>query len=183
MARTFRLSLLISLLRLVPAVARAAVVDRELEALRARLYCPILAYLRAIHAHAPTPRERFLVVQWEGHDAYYVQCLFHDNDSQILCEIASGAWERPREALVPPERIPKVAALGFSTEGEERNFQRNRRVTGPESLAETADTIVRAFREVYALSANEPFSMYAPLVLWLQPHGAYVDGTRETPTS
>ena len=183
MTCTFRSSLLAAFAFLAPVVARAAVVDPELEALRARLYCPILAYLQAIHAHAPTPHERFLVVGWKGHDAYYVQCLFYDDDSRLLCEVASGFWETPRARLVPPERIPRLAALGFSTKGEKRNFQRRRRVTGPESLAETADTIVRAFREVYAVGANEAFTMVAPLVPKRPPYGTYVDGICETPSS
>jgi len=176
MIRAFRPAFLAGLLFLAPAVSHAAAVDPELEALRARLYCPILAYLRAIHAHAPTPRERFLAVEWRGHDGYYVQCLFYNRDRGLICEVASGSWQRPPAQLVPAERLPSLAALGFSTKGEKRNFQRRRRVTGPESLAETADTMVRAFREVYDAGANEGFTMIAPLVREPPPHGSYIDG-------
>jgi len=176
-------ALLAAFLLLAPLAPSAAAVDPGLEALRARLYCPILAYLKAILAHAPTPRDRYLVVEWKGRDGYYVQCLFYDRDRGLFCEVASGAWERPRVQLVPPGRLPNLAALGFSTKGEKRNFQRRRRVTGPESLAETADTIVRAFREVYGAGANENFTVIAPLVRERPPFGIYTDGKCEDATS
>ena len=183
MNSTFRSGLLALILLLHPATSRAAAPDPELEALRARLYCPILAYLKAIHAHAPTPHERYLVVGMKGRGGYYVQCLFHDDDSGLFCEVASGSWERPAKQLVPPQRLPRLAALGFSTDGTKRNFQRDRPVTGPESLAETADTMVRAFREAYGVRANENFTMLAPLVREPPPFGGYLDGVCEDATS
>jgi len=131
---------------------------------------------------SPTPHDRYLIVDLQGHGEHYVQCLFYNRDRGLFCEVASGAWERPVKQLVPPERLPSLAALGFSTNGTKRNFQRRRRVTGPESLAETADTIVRAFREVYGAGANENFTMKAPLVREAPPAGSYVDGVCEDAT-
>jgi len=80
-------------------------------------------------------------------------------------------------------RLLRLAALGFSTKGDKSDFQRRRRVTGPESPAEAADAIVRAFREVYDAGANENFTMIAPLVREPPPFGSYLDGICEDATS
>ena len=182
MSSAFRRAILAALLLFIPRTPSAAAGDPELEALRERLYCPILAHLQAIHAHPPTPRDRFLIVGLKDRGEYYVQCLFYHRDRGLFCEVASGFWAGPNVHLVPPEKLPGLAALGFSTKGKKSNYQRRRRVTGPESLAETADTMVRAFREIYDVKASEDFVLKAPLVP-PPPSGSYVDGHCEDATS
>lgn len=179
----FHTTLLAALLLLFPHTPRAAAADPELEALRERLYCPILSRLQVIHAHPPTPHDRFLVVGLKDRREYYVQCLFYDDDRRLLCEVASGAWGPPGTHLVPPEKLPRLTALGFSTEGSKSNYQRRRRVSGLQSLAETADTMVRAFYEVYGIRADADFTLKAPLVRQPPPTGSYFDGHCEDATS
>src|SRR5712692_9552665 len=82
-------------------VVGAAEVDIEVEKLRELHFCEILSYLRTIHAHAPTPYNRYLVIDL-GPGPQYVQCLLYSGDSKVLCEIASGYYAQPKSRLVAP---------------------------------------------------------------------------------
>jgi hypothetical protein len=65
---------------------------KRTEALLATYLCPIADYLAEITRKPMTPHGRFLIVRAKGREEYYVQCLFFDDDRQILCESASGYY-------------------------------------------------------------------------------------------
>ncbi|MBV8938905.1 MAG: hypothetical protein JO089_03590, partial [Alphaproteobacteria bacterium] len=72
--------------------------------------------LTHIHAHTMTEHERFLVLT--GDNGGYVQCMFHDNDTEIYCESSSGFYQTPKPRISPKQR-QAIAAQGFSMEGKQ----------------------------------------------------------------
>lgn len=56
----------------------------------------------------------------------YVQCVFHDINTRMLCEAASGVYfdkvGAPRTARPTPEAIARLGRLGFSTDDSTENF-------------------------------------------------------------
>ncbi|HEX7969060.1 MAG TPA: hypothetical protein VF502_12645, partial [Stellaceae bacterium] len=105
-SRRWPVGLLSALLLLAP-LARAAESDLEVEALREQHFCEILDYLTAIRSHPPTPSDRYLVIDTAERPGY-VQGLFDSKDRRILCEAASGFYEKPRARLVAPSALPAL---------------------------------------------------------------------------
>ncbi len=141
----------------------------------------ILGYLKAIHAHPPTPRDRFLIVDI-GRSGY-VQCLLYSRDRKILCEVASGFYGLPGDQYVAPDKLPALAALGYSTDASKGNYQRRLDVKGGDSLPEIADLVIRSLHDVYGAGPDDPFRYVAPLVKNAPPAQSYVDGHCQAVTS
>ena len=76
-----------------------------------------------------TPHGRSLIVWAKDRDEYYVQCLFFDDDRQILCEGASGYSYDEIKRYVTATKGEVLAELGFSTDASAGNFARELRVT------------------------------------------------------
>ena len=167
---------------MVPAPSSAIETDAQLDALRELHFCEILTYLKTIKAHPPTPHERFLAIDVEGKQPY-VQCLFYDRDRRIICEAASGHYERPRTEFVSPAQLPALKALGFSTRAPKGNYQQRRAVKGEQTLADVADMLIRTLHDIYGVTPQDRFTYKAPLVPRLPPTGSYMDGQCPAATS
>src|SRR5690348_18373012 len=115
---------------LAPAAFAANDDDPDLETLRRLHFCEILNYLKMIRHDPRKSDDRFLIVSAGDNDDHYVQCLFYQRNQRILCEIASGFYRLPRQYEVPPEKLPALAALGYSLDDSKSNFQQRRRVQG-----------------------------------------------------
>jgi len=88
--------------------------------------CVVRERLAYIHTHGGVAGpHRFLVVAIENFSQRYVQCLFQDNDSKILCEASSGFYftkpDEPRRLRFKPDKEKILEKLGFSTDGSEGN--------------------------------------------------------------
>ncbi len=176
------LALLLALLLAASPAARADEYDPQLEAMREQHLCKILTYLQAIRSQPPTPRERFLVLSAPGRIGY-VQCLFVDQDRNLLCEAASGYYDKPHARYVSRKQLPALAALGFSTSARKSNYQQLRPVTDGESLTQVAEMLIRTMHGIYGFTQFDEIRYYAPLVGSLAPSGSYVAGTCAAPTS
>jgi hypothetical protein len=158
-----------------PSVVAAGEDDPELESLRQLHFCEILGYLKAIRHDRRKSDDRYLIVSVDG-ERGYVQCLFYDRNHRILCEVASGFYERPGIHYVAPERLPALAALGFSLNDSKGNFQQRRAVKGEAALNEIADLFIRSLREVYGVTAAAHLRYDAPLVAVPPPAQSYLGG-------
>ena len=125
--------------------------------------CPLLAALEAIHAHPMTPLDRFITLSVDAHQRY-VQCLFLDNDRQILCEASSGFHgPRPRLKLSSAQR-QAIAAQGFSMEGRTGNFWFARPVADRSDLWAITDVMLETLYRGYGARLGRPIGMKAPFV-------------------
>jgi hypothetical protein len=174
--RARRLAALVMAVLLLASPAFAAGDDDpELESLRQLHFCEILAYLKGIrHAPAKLPH-RYLTVEVDQVTAY-VQCLFYSRNRRILCEVASGFYQKPRANYVTAERMPALAALGYSLDDSKGNFQQRRAISGDATLSDVADLIIRSLREAYGVTATAQFRYHAPLVEVAPPARSYSGG-------
>lgn len=135
--------------------------------------CAVLERLAYIHTHGDVAGpNRFLILAIKNFPQRYVQCLFQEGDSKILCEASSGFYfdkpDEPRQLKVKPRKEKILGRLGFSTDGSEGNYQRMIELGNPPDLLKVADLMLTTLYEVYGAQAGVALELKAPLV----PEGA-----------
>ncbi len=130
--------------------------------------CPVVDRLERIYEagdHA-SHRDRFLVVTLPDHPHGYVQCMFHDRRTKVLCEASSGFfWDPPgavRTFHLTAAAIAALAKLGFSTDDTKGNFQIDFDVGNPPDVNAIADFILKALHDGYGARATSTLKFNAP---------------------
>ena len=136
--------------------------------------CEVVHRLEQIYATGDpaSDRNRFIAVTVPGRPHSYVQCIFHDRQTGLYCEAASGWWHgkagEPRTFRQPPETIAALARMGFDTDDSEGNFKADLDVDDTPDFNAAADFILRALHDGYGargemnLQFNAPFAPKAP---------------------
>lgn len=184
MPRLYVIALVAGLLAPSPRALAAGHADPALEALRQQHFCEILGYLTAIRGRPLALEDRYLIVDVPKTPGY-VQCIFFDNDRKVLCEVASGFYDKPELGVqyVSPDRLAAVAQLGFSLDASKGNYQLERRIKSAASVAKIADLMIRAMRGAYGTMPDSKFRYQAPLVKELPPDLTYAGRRCVGPTS
>lgn len=173
MPRLCVLVLLAALLTPLPQALAAGHADPALETLREQHFCEILGYLTAIRSQPMTPRDRFLIVEVAERPGY-VQCLFFDKDRKILCEAASGAYDKAGTHYVGADKLAILARLGFSLDAAKSNYQQRHAIRSDASVAKIADLLIRTLHDVYDVAPDHHFRYQAPLVKEAPPARTYI---------
>lgn len=131
--------------------------------------CAVLERLAYIHTHGDVAGpNRFLILAIKNFPQRYVQCLFLEGDSKILCEASSGFYfnkpDEPRQLTVKPHKEEILGRLGFSTDVSEGNYQRMIELGNPPDLLEVADLMLTTLYEVYGAQVGVVLELEAPLV-------------------
>ena len=148
--------------------AAAAQTSDSLRALLIEYRCPIVDRLDRIYEHASPNdyRDRFLVVTLSGHPHGYVQCIFAENRTWLLCEASSGYYYNkpgvPRTFYLAPDAIASLGRLGFSTDDSAGNFRYQTRIGRSPDLNAIADLILTALHDGYGARAQSQLSFNAP---------------------
>ena len=128
--------------------------------------CEITLRLEQIHAHR-RPRDRYLIISPKHAPESYVQCIFVELDTKMLCEAASGFFAQPagksRRPVLPPEALASLGRLGFATDSTEGNFQQIISMNSETRLASIADLILSALYQGYGARLNSGIALQAPL--------------------
>ncbi len=128
--------------------------------------CAIIDRLHMIHSQ-PGTVDRFLVVHPARNSAAYVQCLLEADDTEILCEAASGFYsvlEGETPPPVPPERVAVMAAAGFSTDTSDGNFQKLIVITDhARDFEHVADLLLGILYDGFGARPWTPLLYIAPL--------------------
>jgi hypothetical protein len=139
-----------------------------LRALLTEYRCPVVDRLERIYeAGNPTlDRDRFLAITVPQHRNRYVQCIFQEARSKLLCEASSGFYfskrTEPRTFRLPPSSIDALARLGFSTDDSAGNFQRMIDVGSRPNFNAMADLILKALHDAYGARAVSRLEINAP---------------------
>jgi hypothetical protein len=153
---------------LAASTAAVAQEANSLRALRAKYLCQVVDRLERIHAHGdPTSdRDRFIAVTVPQHRHGYVQCIFFDQRSQMLCEASSGFYYdkegAPRTFFHPPEVPQALGRLGFSTDDTKGNYRMEFEVGARPDFNAIADLILRALHDGYGARAHTRLRFNAP---------------------
>lgn len=128
--------------------------------------CAIIVRLHMIHSQ-PGATDRFLAVHPARDPDAYVQCLLGEDDTEILCEAASGFYSVPEGETpppVPPERVAVMAAAGFSTDTLDGNFQKLIAVTDPaRDFEQVADLLLGILHDGFGAGPGTILRYTAPL--------------------
>jgi hypothetical protein len=159
-----RMAMAVAMLAAAGPVAAGSSTD--LAAFLAAYRCDVVERLQMIHAD-PTPKKRYLVIGLLDPPEAYVQCLFVENDSKILCEAESGFYRQkagePRQFRVTPQALAALARLGFSTDDSEGNYQRMIDLASTSDFAGVADLILSALYQGYGAGLDSRMEWQAPL--------------------
>lgn len=150
------------------AMAAIAQITGSLRDFLIEYRCPVVDRLERIYeAGDPTSqRNRFLAVTNPGHPHGYVQCMFVENRTKILCEASSGFYFDPagatRSFRLSLEAIAALGRLGFSTDDSEGNFQTLFDIAAPPDFNVLADLILKALHDAYGARAETNLEFNAP---------------------
>jgi hypothetical protein len=151
----------------LPAAA-AAQQSTSLRALLVQYRCPVVDRLDRIYEagdHA-SHRDRFLALTVPEHPHGYVQCIFFERRTKMLCEASSGFYYdkpgKPRTFRLHPEAVAALGRLGFSTDDSEGNFRIEFDVASPPDLNGIADLMLKALHDGYGAGAETNLHFSAP---------------------
>jgi hypothetical protein len=151
----------------IPA-AFAQEMRARLRALLVEYRCPIVDRLERIYEFGDhsSQRDRFIAVTVPGHRHGYVQCIFQDARSKVLCEASSGYYYdkegAPRTFWHPPEVVAAIGKLGFSADDSQGNYQLRREVGKRPDFNALADLILKSLHDGYGARAEMKLRFNAP---------------------
>ena len=133
-----------------------------------KYHCAVTATLQGLMKKGKKhPRDRYVILNQQHHLDAYVQCLFEDDSSAILCEAASGYFSSkpgtPRTFTVSADNRAKLAALGFSLDDSAGNFQQEIKLGSSAALLDVARLMFGTLYDVYGGNLRATLEVNAPL--------------------
>lgn len=151
---------------LAAAPAGAASGPSTLHELAAAYRCHILERLHRIHdGDRTTSRDRFIALYPDGRPDAYVQCIFLERDTKLLCEAASGAYRlKAGEAgpATPAGDMGRLRSLGFAPDPAGGNLRRDLALRRPADLGAAADLILAALHDGFGMRWPVKLRVRAP---------------------
>jgi hypothetical protein len=158
----------VALALLWPVAAPAEDAATTLRELLVQYRCPVVDRLEQVYeaGDPASSRHRFLAVTVPHAAQAYVQCMFHDNNSKLYCEAASGFYYdapgAPRTFHQPTYVIAALGRLGFSTADSAGNFKIDLDVANPPDFNVLADFMLKALHDGYGARADMTLEFDAP---------------------
>jgi hypothetical protein len=124
-----------------------------LRALLIEYRCQIVDRLERIYEFGDhsSHRDRYIAVTVPEHRHGYVQCMFVERRTQVLCEASSGFYYdkegEPRTFRHPPEVPAALGRLGFSTDDTQGNYQMLFEVGKRPDFNAIADLILKSLHD------------------------------------
>jgi hypothetical protein len=140
----------------------------SLRALRSAYRCPVVDRLEQIYeaGEKTSDRNRYIAVTVPEHPHGYVQCIFGQRGTKLLCEASSGYYHskpnEPRTYRLVPEAVAALARLGFSTDDTGGNFRREFDIATEPDFNAIADFILTALHDGYGARAETRLQFNAP---------------------
>jgi len=131
--------------------------------------CMLVENLKTISEHGDrgSSRDRFFVVDFQEPSQRFVQCLFFEFATKLLCEASSGRYgPAPSEegALVlSQEDEAALKSLGFEAPYQVANFRQEIALGHPPNFREVAALVLRTMYVVYGARIDTPMSITAPM--------------------
>ena len=133
-----------------------------------RHHCQITARLQTLYA-APDKKphsDRFIILALKYSPFEFVQCLFEDDNSELLCEASSGFYTakpgEPRTYKIKPEGLTELKLLGFSDDDTKGNYSKYIKLTSPSELPAIATLMLTALSRGYGANMTSELEIVAP---------------------
>jgi hypothetical protein len=132
-----------------------------------RHHCAVTARLQTLYDKVTTkPQDRFLILALSYSEQSFVQCLFEDDNSEVLCEASSGFYSakpgEPRTFSLTPDAIAEVRDLGFDTDDSKGNYVIIKKIKSFRDLAPLTDFMLTALHRVYGANLTSQLDVSAP---------------------
>ena len=150
------------------APALAEEMPASLRELLIEYRCPVVDRLERVYEAGDHAKhaDRFLAVTVPEHPFGYVQCMFLEKRTVILCEASSGYYATQQGAprvRLPAEAITALAELGFDADDSKGNFQATATLSKtPPDFNYLADFILETLHAVYGARATSKLRFNAP---------------------
>ncbi len=134
----------------------------------ARYRCPLVALLEDIHRSGPieTSRNRFVSLAMTGLFQRYVQCIFVERDTAMVCEASSAAYgigQFSRVRFVPTEETQNtLRQLGFAQDDPKKNYSQMVPLGSPPDVRIAADLMLATLYEAYGARRETDLDLVAP---------------------
>jgi len=129
--------------------------DGGLENFVATYRCAVVARLEGLYSNTDPALadHRYIILARQDDPQSYVQCLFVDRASRMLCEASSGFYfnkpNEPRTIDWPAAAKRELASLGFDTSQQEGNFQQLVPTTRVDDLGAVAALLLKSLYSGY----------------------------------
>ncbi len=167
MTRSLFTAVAVALMLFSEALAREAP-DTGLSDFLETYQCPVARLIGRIHSlpEKKYPDDRYIILAPVGAGSSYVQCLMGDHDdSQALCEVASGWWAKGDAPHFVPGALDAIARLGFSTNGSHGNYQQHLHFASGPNPDTLARLMLTALHDAYGADKSMSIEVQAPYLL------------------
>lgn len=132
----------------------------------ARHRCAVVERLDLIHRKGPIDesRDRFIILSPRGEPQRYVQCMFEDRDTRMLCEASSGAYGPIGHGRLRLDASARAAleALGFVQASPREDYVRHVELGHPPDVAIAADVMLTALHDGFGARPGSPIEIWVP---------------------
>lgn len=145
-------------------------VATEIDAFISTYNCMLVEDLKTISERGDKgkSRNRYFIVDMRDAPQRFVQCIFVEFDTKLLCEASSGRYgPRPgdKDALVlSPDNEAALKSLGFDPPYKVANFRQEIALGQPPNFQEVARLLLKTMYVVYGARIGTPMSITAPMV-------------------
>ena len=132
--------------------------------------CRVVQHLRAIHEHGTRSysHNRYLILEMTHSPQRFVQCIFYEYDSKLLCEASSGRYKLPpgqQYAIeLSREGTAALARLGYAPPFQVANYSQEVAFGDPPDLEAAARLMLQTLYEVYGARLSSSMALIAPLL-------------------
>jgi hypothetical protein len=133
-----------------------------------RYNCATTARLQALYAAKSKPgqSDRYLIASLVFAPDQFVQCLLEDDNSEILCEAASGFYTsndgRPRTYQPSEATRTAIKRLGFSDDDSGGNFSLTRKLGSIADLPAISTLMLATLYDAYGANLLSDIELIAP---------------------
>ena len=130
----------------------------------------IVEHLLAIHerGNRSNPDNRYFILALTHHPQRFVQCIFHDIDTTLLCEASSGRYGpapgQPHTLQLSAESAVVLTRLGFTEPHGIANYSQEIALGDPPDFEGTAELLLETMYEVYGARIGASMGLTAPLL-------------------
>lgn len=153
--------------------AESAPAPDNLASFLATYECTVGEIVARVHASRKQDDRYFVLTDVPSRR--YVQCLLYDHDRKVLCEAASGWWDKKSSEPdfkpdIAPSRLQALAKLGFSLDASRGNFRRYFRFRYELDYEEIARVMLSALYSGYGARVSTgvlgeaPYAMHERLL-------------------
>jgi hypothetical protein len=138
--------------------------QRRLDLALSKYHCAVANLLAEMRSGPLTSSDRFLILSPRHRLAFYVQCVFDNDDQDLLCEAASGFFDEGVKNFLTAKKLAVLAGLGFSTDASNDNFKMRKTFDGTPDIDALATFYIETLVRVYDFSEVEELRFTAPLI-------------------